>query len=146
MIELLLAGALLAQPAPQPPDFSRTRAAVATTLAGAGEAREVRLGFGRVADYPWLSTMVARQASSSRQWNMADNVPHGLAMEDYVQRVLQGMPEFGALFDQAWRIEGVAVRDVRLKPAAELDLARFAPVPPQARLPYDAELWVTLRR
>ena len=38
------------------------------------------------------------------------------------------------------------VRDVRLKPAAELDLPQGHPLPATFTLPYDAELLVTLVR
>jgi hypothetical protein len=55
------------------------------------------------------------------------------------------MPEFTALFD-SWQITGVSVEKVLIKPAAQLPLPEGAPVPREARLPYDAILWVTLRR
>jgi hypothetical protein len=57
-----------------------------------------------------------------------------------------GMPEFTALFDPPWRIASIAVKDVRVKPASQLDLPQGHPLPPDFRLPYDAELLVTLQR
>jgi hypothetical protein len=39
-----------------------------------------------------------------------------------------------------------AVGEARLKPARELDLAQGHPVPPERRLPYDAQLWIRLSR
>jgi hypothetical protein len=56
------------------------------------------------------------------------------------------MPEFTALFDPPWRIASIVVRDVRVKPASQLDLPQGHPLPPGFALPYDAELFVTLRR
>jgi hypothetical protein len=55
------------------------------------------------------------------------------------------MPEFTVLFDR-WQIAAVSVEKVLIMPAAKLPLASGAPVSPNARLPYDAILWVTLRR
>jgi hypothetical protein len=55
------------------------------------------------------------------------------------------MPEFTALFDR-WQVAGVSVEKVLVRPAAELRLAAGAPVPPDAKLPYDAIVWVALTR
>jgi hypothetical protein len=124
-----------------PPAYSATQEAVGTALRQAGRRTEVHLRFGRLADYPWLSALLARQASASRRWPQERDAPEG-----YVTRALLGMPEFTALFDPGWRIASIVVRDVRLKPARELDLAQGHPLPAQATLPYDAELFVTLAR
>lgn len=124
-----------------PPAHAATREAVGMALRQAGRRADLRLRFGRVADYPWLSTLLARQASASRHWPQERAAPEG-----YVTRALFGMPEFTALFDPGWRIASLVVRDVRLKPAAELDLPQGHPLPPAFTLPYDAELLVTLVR
>lgn len=148
MIELLAAaacaiaieaqqdGSLLLRPA-CPAQFGATRQAVGEALARGTGSRELTLHFGRLERYPWLSTLLARQASSSRQWG------EGVEPGDYVRRALLGMPEFTVLVDPPWRIERLAVSDVRLRPARELDLAQGHPVPPHRLLPYDAR--VTLR-
>jgi hypothetical protein len=57
-----------------------------------------------------------------------------------------GMPEFTALFDPPWRIASIVVRDVRVKPAAQLVLPQGHPLPVDFLLPYDADLIVTLVR
>jgi hypothetical protein len=49
------------------------------------------------------------------------------------------------LFD-SWQIAAVSVEKVLIQPAAQLQLAAGAPVAAGARLPYDAILFVTLRR
>ena len=98
---------------------------------------------------PGSPTLLARQASSSRRWNLGRPAaePHGKAVHEnaYVAAALRGMPEFTALFGR-WQIAGVSVEKVLVKPAAELRLAAGAPVPADAKLPYDAILWVTLER
>jgi hypothetical protein len=151
MIELLAAAACaIAIEAPQdaqlrlrpacPAAFAATHAAVGEALARGAGRRQVTLDFGRLAAYPWLSTLLARQASSSRQWS------ERVAPEAYVTRALLGMPEFTALFAPPWRIDGMQVDEVRLKPARELDLAQGHPVPPERLLPYDARLRIRLSR
>jgi hypothetical protein len=151
MMELLAAAAcaiaIEAQPDAQlrlrpacPAAFSATHAAVGEALARSAGRHQVTLHFGRLAEYPWLSTLLARQASSSRQWS------ERIAPDAYVTRALLGMPEFTALFDPPWRIEGVMVASVRLRPARELDLAQGHPLPPERLLPYDAQLWIRLSR
>ena len=151
MIELLAAaacavaidaqqdGSLLLRP-DCPVQFSATRAAVGEALARSASRRELILRFGRLEQFPWLSALLARQASSSRQWG------DGVEANDYVRRALLGMPEFTVLVDPPWRIEGLAVADVRLKAARELDLAQGAPVPPERLLPYDAQVTLRLAR
>lgn len=137
-----------------PIGYPSTQGAVRALLAQSDEAAvnptELSLAFGRIERYPWLSEMLARQASSSRRWNLAAGRPHeakGKAVHEnaYVAAALRGMPEFTALFGR-WRIAGISVEKVLVKPAAELRLASGAPVPPDAKLPYDAILWVTLQR
>jgi hypothetical protein len=151
MIELLAAAAcaiaIEAQQAAQlrlrpgcPAAFTATHAAVGEALARSAGRRQVTLHFGRLVQYPWLSTLLARQASSSRQWS------ERVAPDAYVTRALLGMPEFTVLFDPPWRIEGVAVDQVLLRPARELDLAQGHPVPPERLLPYDATVSVNLTR
>ena len=87
MIELLASAALASFPAPECPvaferreetrlilrlrpscpiGFASTQGAVRAILAHAGDAREVSVAFGRLVEYPWLSSFLARQASSSR--------------------------------------------------------------------------------
>ena len=58
---------------------------------------------------------------------------------------MRGMPEFTALFER-WQIAGVSVEKVLVKRAAELSLPAGAPMAPTAKLPYDAILWVTLKK
>ena len=116
----------------------RTQEVVSSVLATSDA--NARIAFGRIVYYGWLSEALARQASSSRHWQP------GIGKDNaYVAAALRGMPEFTALFG-AWRITGVSVEKVLVKRAAELPLPAGAPTPPNARLPYDAILWVTLER
>jgi len=84
-------------------------------------------------------------ASASRRWNLATGRPYEGHENAYVAAALRGMPEFTALFER-WRVIGVSVEKVLVKPAAQLPLPDGAPVPPGSRLPYDAILYVTLQR
>jgi len=122
-----------------------TLAAVRAILGHAGDAQELSISFGRIEGYPWLSDLLSRQASSSRRWNLSAGKPHEGHENAYVAAALRGMPEFTALFER-WQIAGVSVEKVLVKPAAQLSLPYGAPVPPASKLPYDAILWVTLKR
>ena len=125
--------------------FNSTQAAVRALLAQEREAAELSVSLGRIERYPWLSSLLARQASSSRRWNLDGGKPFDGHENAYVAAGLRGMPEFTALFER-WLVTGVSVEKVLVKPAAELSLPAGAPVPPSSKLPYDAILWVTLRR
>ena len=133
-----------------PIGYASTQGAVRELLAHADGAPALSVDFGRIERYAWLSEMLARQASSSRRWNLAAGRPHeveGKAVHEnaYVAAALRGMPEFTALFGR-WQVVGVSVEKVLVKPAAQLSLPVGAPVPPDAKLPFDAILWVTLKR
>jgi hypothetical protein len=128
-----------------PLGFKSTHGAVRALLEQAGEARDVRVHFGRLVEYPWLSSLLARQASSSRIWDPAEGRARGESAESYVANVLRNVPEFTALFDR-WRVAGVSVEKVLLKRAAELSMPAGSPLPPDSRLPYDAIVFVALSR
>lgn len=128
-----------------PIGFASTQGAVRAILGEGGDAPEVSLSFGRIERYAWLSSLLARQASSSRRWNLSAGKPYEGHENAYVAAALRGMPEFTALFER-WRVVGVSVEKVLVKPAAQLSLPEGAPVPPGSRLPYDAILYVTLQR
>ena len=125
--------------------YGSTQGAVRALLAQEGEARELSLSFGRIERFPWLSSLLARQASSSRRWNLAAGKPYDGHENAYVAAALRGMPEFTALFDR-WQIASISVEKVLVKPAAELSLPSGAPVPVDSMLPYDAILRVALKR
>ena len=122
-----------------------TQAAIRALLRHAGDAPEVALALGRIESHGWLSTMLARQASSSLRWNAAAGRPFAGGENQYVAAALRGMPEFTALF-AGWQIAGVSVEKVLVKRAAELSLPAGAPISPASLLPYDAILWVYLKK
>ena len=128
-----------------PIGYSSTQGAVREILGHAGDAQELSLSFGRIERYSWLSTLLARQASSSRRWNLSAGKPYEGHENAYVAAALRGMPEFTALFER-WRVIGLSVEKVLIKPAAQLSLPAGAPIPPGSKLPYDAILFVTLGR
>ena len=127
-----------------PIGHASTHAALRALLTYA-DATEARISFGRIVEYPWLSSLLAREASVSRNWDAAAGRPVKGHENQWVAQMLRAMPEFTALFDK-WQIAGVSVEKVLIKPASQLPLAAGAPLPANARLPYDAILWVTLRR
>lgn len=165
MLEIALATLLAVHPAPEcqvmleareesphrilrirpscPIGYASTHAALRALLGHA--EREARVSFGRIVDYPWLSALLAREASGARSWDASAGRPRSGGENQWVARMLGAMPEFTALFD-SWQIAGISVEKVLLKPAAQLPLAERAPLAREARLPYDAILWVTLRR
>jgi len=49
-----------------PADRSATLEGVRTATRQAGRREQLLVGFGRVAQYPWLSSLLAREASASR--------------------------------------------------------------------------------
>jgi len=122
-----------------------TVAAVRALLRHAGDAKEVSFAFGRIVQYPWISTALARQASASVCWDIGADRPYDGHENRYVAAALRGMPEFTALFPD-WQIAGVSVEKVLIRPASELSLPVGAPIPPTARLPYDAIVWVYLKK
>ena len=166
MLELALAAVLAIYPAPEctvalesreetphrilrlrpscPIGHSSTHAALRALLTHS-DATEARVSFGRIVEYPWLSSLLAREASVARGWNAAAGRPVKGHENQWVAQMLRAMPEFTVLFD-TWQIAAVSVEKVLIKPAAQLPLAAGAPVPAGARLPYDAILFVTLRR
>lgn len=128
-----------------PIGFASTQTAVRQVLEQAGDAAVVTISFGRIERYPWLSSALARQASSSRRWNSTTGRPLEGHENAYVAAALRGMPEFTVLFER-WRVAGVSVEKVLVTRAASLSLPAGAPVSPQAKLPWDAILWVTLKK
>lgn len=166
MLELLIAAAFASFPAAEcpvalerreemglvlrlrpscPVGFTSTHGAVRAILSHAGGAKGVSLALGRLADYPWLSSLLSRQATSSRIWDAAAGTARGESDNVFVAAALGRMPEFTALFD-SWRILGISVEKVLVKPAREVSLPQGAPVAPDALLPWDAIVWVTLAR
>ncbi|MEJ2173886.1 MAG: hypothetical protein P8Y76_02965 [bacterium] len=129
------------------PECELSRAATVTALeavrASAPASREISVGFGRIVLYPWLSSLLAREASSARGWDAARGRPQQGHENAFVAGLLERSPEFGALFAER-RIISVLVEKVLVRPAAELDLPAGAPFPDSALFPFDAQLWVVL--
>lgn len=104
---------------------------------------EISIGFGRIVDYPWLSILLARAASTAAGWDARRGRPQKEHPNVFVADLLARSPEFRALFGRR-ELLTVLVEKVLVAPASELDLPRGAPFPPGARLPLDAQLWVVL--
>lgn len=122
-----------------------TVAAVTALRGSAAQAAAISVGFGRIVRYPWLSTLLAREASSAPGWNAARGRPQQGHANAFVARLLERSPEFITLFGD-WTLRSVAVEKVLVKSASELDLPAGAPFSATARFPFDAQLWVQLQR
>ncbi|MDX1376220.1 MAG: hypothetical protein R3357_11685 [Burkholderiales bacterium] len=129
------------------PECELSRASTVTALealrAGAPAAREISVYFGRIVLFPWLSSLLAREASSAPGWDAKRGRPQQGHENAFVARLLERAPEFNSLFPQR-RIASVLVEKVLVRPAGELDLPAGAPLPDSALLPFDAQLWVVL--
>lgn len=129
------------------PECELSRAATVTALdavrASAPASREISVGFGRIVLYPWLSSLLAREASSAPGWDAARGRPLRGHENTFVAGLLERSPEFGALF-AGRRVVSVLVEKVLVRPAAELDLPAGAPFSASALFPFDAQLWVVL--
>jgi hypothetical protein len=120
-----------------------TAKAVETLQMQAPAQREISIAFGRIVDYPWLSILLAREASAAPGWDAARGRPQKEHPNVFVADLLARLPEFRALFGRRALLT-VLVEKVLVAPASELDLPQGAPFPPGARLPLDAQLWVIL--
>jgi len=120
-----------------------TVAALDALRASAPASQEISVGFGRMVRYPWLSTLLAREASSAPGWDAARGQPQQGHANAFVARLLERSPEFGALFGER-RLVSVLIEKVLVRPASELDLPAGAPFSASARFPFDAQLWVVL--
>ena len=121
-----------------------TRQAMHTLLAAApAGAAEVSVFLGRAIEYPWISALIVRQAVASREWNSgSDHAARG-GDNRAVARLLLEAPQLAQAF-AGWTLAGVSVEKVLVRPAQDLDLATGAA--PATQLPYDAQIWVRLRR
>lgn len=129
-----------------PLGLESSRQAVAALLAHApAGAQELSVFLGRAIEYPWLSSLLARRAASSSAWDR--NAGRAVRGTDNgaVADLVRGAPELVQLF-AGWTVAGVSVEKVLVRPARELALPFGDAVPPAARLPYDAMVWVRLRR
>ncbi|KPK04398.1 MAG: hypothetical protein AMJ64_13855 [Betaproteobacteria bacterium SG8_39] len=129
------------------PECELSRASTLTALdalrVSAPAGREISVGFGRIVLYPWLSSLLAREASSAPGWDAARGLPRQGHENAFVARLLARSPEFAVLF-AGRRIVSVLVEKVLVRPAGELDLPAGAPFPASALFPFDAQLWVVL--
>jgi len=120
-----------------------TQVAVKAALAQAGKAPEISLGFGRIAEYPWLSRLLARRAAVTSDWDADAGRARFGHVNSTVAGMVRALPGFAALFGD-WRLVRISVERVLVKRAAELDLPPGRRPGPDAKLPWDAQLRVQL--
>lgn len=120
-----------------------TQVAVKTALAQASKAPEISLSFGRIAEYPWLSRLLARRAAVTSDWDPDAGRARIGHVYSTVAGMIRALPEFAALFGD-WRLVRISVEEVLVKRAAEIDLPPGKRPDPDAKLPWDAQLRVQL--
>jgi hypothetical protein len=129
------------------PECALSRASTAKAIEAlqtqAPTQREISIAFGRIVDYPWLSILLAHEASSAPGWDATRGRPQKEHPNVFVADLLAGSPEFRALFAPRALLT-VLVEKVRVGPAGKLSPPQGASFPPGARLPLDAQLWVIL--
>jgi len=120
-----------------------TQVAVRTALAQASTAPEISLDLGRIAEYPWLSHLLARRAAVTSDWDPDAGRARIGHVYSTVAGMIRALPEFAALFGD-WRLVRITVDKVLVKRAAELGLPPDKRPGPDAKLPWDAQLRVQL--
>lgn len=104
---------------------------------------------GRIAEYPWLAERLARAALADPGWDAGPGRPRAAGVNAYVADLVERRRLVSELADR-FAAEGLALRvagveKVRVGAAgrvAELRALADDGVDPDARLPFDAQLWL----
>ena len=121
---------------------------LASEAAGQPSTRWSSISLGRLIDYPWLSTYLARAAAGDPGWNARAGKPVRGGINAYVADLLSRP----ALTDQlqhalatgGYRISGASVEKVLVATADKIPGLGDDPL--KGRLPFDAMLWLLLER
>ena len=108
-------------------------------------AQERSLSLGRVVDLPGLSAALAEAARVATGWDAASGRPRRGDVNGFVADLLQGSAALKGLLP-AYSIESVSVEKVLVPTRRAVRERTAAAGIPDARLPYDAQLWVRLRQ
>jgi hypothetical protein len=109
------------------------------------------LFLGRMADFPFMSERLVEAASRSGEWDLARGLPRSGNTDDFVARLLNELdllPEvqralgYFGLVGRTGTIDKVIIYSASQLANAE-ELGRIG-VPPDARLPGDAQVWLRL--
>jgi hypothetical protein len=109
------------------------------------------LFLGRMADFPFMSERLVHAASRSGEWDLARGLPRSGSTDDFVARLLNELellPEvqralgYIGLVGRTGTIDKVIIYSASQLANAE-ELGRIG-VPPDARLPGDARVWLRL--
>jgi hypothetical protein len=123
-----------------------------TALSGAGERKlegtYSSLSLGRLIDYPWLSLFLAEAASRDGGWDSGKGEPRAVGINKYVADVL-GRKELLAQIEApfargGYKVTAVTVEKVLIGRFQDVPFYEAGPVP--GLFPYDAQLWLRLRR
>jgi hypothetical protein len=130
-------------------DEASLRGALGQALSNpvAQQARYSSVFLGRLVDYPWLSTYLARAAAADPAWSPRAGKPARGDVNGYVGALLSRpvvtdriQPPLEA---GGYRIAGASVEKVLISPARELPGLGEPPV--AGRLPFDAMFWLRLQ-
>jgi hypothetical protein len=104
------------------------------------------LAIGRLIDYPWLVSFLARQASQDPQWDAAAGRPRSVHVNRYVADILANQEVVrdieAPLRAQGYRITGVSVEKVLIggfENVPQLEGPRQ-----KGKIPFDAQVWFRL--
>ena len=103
------------------------------------------LSLGRVVDLPGLSAALAEAARAAPGWDAASGRPRRDDVNGFVAGLLQGSAVLKGLLP-AYSIESVSVEKVLVPTSRAVRERTAAAGIPDARLPYDAQLWVRVRQ
>lgn len=126
-------------------------AALAAALDGllrdarSGLAAPFALFLGRVVELPGLSRELVQAARDSREWDTNAGRPRTMDANHFVAGLLAGSAALRDLLP-GYAIAGVSVEKVLVPTRAAIRERREGDFVPDARLPYDALLWVRLEK
>ena len=85
----------------------------------AGRPRELRIDLGRMADYPWLSTALARAALNSKEWDRIKGRPRQRPMNDYANALVRVSGALEGILP-GWSLQSVSTEKVLVQPIANI--------------------------
>lgn len=102
-------------------------------------------GLGRLVLYPWLSSAIAQGAAGHPDWDRRRGRGRETDANAFVEALLSSPAVLGRLGEpfegSSYRVSGMSVEKVLVGPASAV-LPGFDD--PDALLPYDAQVWLTL--
>jgi hypothetical protein len=128
--------------------LSLLASAFAKTEPPALQGEYTSLFIGRLIDYPWLSHYLAETAHRDKRWNRKKGRPIKREINRYTAGLLFNLdllkPIQTELSKHGYRITGISVEKVLVGGASDLPGPDRKNLP--GRLPFDAQVWLRLRK